>query len=247
MDLLLLFAGRSYSRIDSFPFRLRLHASALSLLAEIVLLYLVKDQLFPFWVLSVCTSQISTPSFFGVWPSVLLKYQLLPFWGLAVCTSQISTPSFFGVWPSVLLKYQLLPFWGLAICTSQISTPSFFGVWPSVLLKYQLLPFWGLAVCTSQISTPSFLTKIARWSSVPLRHNRMFHLPLPWAGMHSAKRGRNIFGHHTYWALCVVLEKRWKAVTPVTGPQRMCLVLGPGWSRPFLFYWAGMYPAIHQH
>ena len=107
MDLLLLFAGRSYSSIDSFPFRLRLHASVLSLLAG-----LVKDQFFPFWVLSVCTSQISTPSFFGVWSSVLLKYQLLPFWGLAVCTSQISTPSFFGVCPSVL---------------RQISTPSFLG------------------------------------------------------------------------------------------------------------------------
>ena len=40
MDLLLLFAGHLYPRIDSFPFRLRLHASVLSLLAEIVLLCL---------------------------------------------------------------------------------------------------------------------------------------------------------------------------------------------------------------
>ena len=122
MDLLLLFAGRSYSSIDSFPFRLRLHASVLSLLAG-----LVKDQFFPFWVLSVCTSQISTPSFFGVWSSVLLKYQLLPFWGLVVCTSQISTPSFLGFGR---LYFSNINSFLFGVCPSvlrQISTSSFLG------------------------------------------------------------------------------------------------------------------------
>jgi len=99
----------------------------------------------------------------------------------------------FGVWSSVLLKYQLLPF--LGFCRMYFSNINSFLFWvcPSVL---------------RQISTPSFLAEIARCSSVPLRHNHMFHLPFPWAGMYSAKRGQDISGHHTYLALCVVLEKR---------------------------------------
>ena len=112
MDLLLLFAGHLYPRTDSFPFRLRLHASVLSLLAEIVLCVFVKDQLFPLWDLFVCT---------------FVKDQLLPFWGLAVCISQISTSSFLGVYPSVL---------------RQISTPSFVGFARLYFAKYQLLFFW---------------------------------------------------------------------------------------------------------
>jgi len=56
----------------------------------------VKDQLLPFWGLAVCTSQVSTPSFFGVLSSVLLKYQLLPFVGFVRL---------------YFTKYQLLPFW----------------------------------------------------------------------------------------------------------------------------------------
>ena len=125
------------------------------------------------------------------------------------------THRFFPYWLRlffcVFVKDQLFPFWDLSVCT---------------FVKYQLLPFWGLAVCTSQISTPSFLDEIMRCSSVPLCHNHILYMSHHWAGMYMAKRGRNIFGHHTYWALCVVLEKRWKAGTPVTGPQRMCLILG---------------------
>ena len=83
----------------------------------------------------------------------------------------------FGVWPSVLLKYQLLSFLRF--------TRLYFA-------KYQILPFW---------------LRLRRCSSVPLRHNPIFYLSHHWAGMYTAKRGRDISGHHTYWALCCVGEK----------------------------------------
>jgi len=144
---------------------------------------------------------------------------------------QRSTPSFLGFGRLYFSNINSFLVWGLPVCTSPDINSFLCGVCPSVL---------------RQISTPFFLAEIARCSSVPLRHNHMFHLPLPWAGMYSAKRGRDISGHYTHWALCVVLEKRWKAGTPVTGPQRMCLILGPESSRIFLSYWTGMYSAIHQ-
>jgi len=148
----------------------------------------------------------------------------------SVLLSKIN-PFLFGVWPSVFLKYQLLPFLGFARL---------------YFARYQLLPLWGLPVCTS----PNINSFLFGWDCAVLlcTSASQSHVPsaTPLGGMYSANRGRDISGHYTYWALYVVLEKRWKAGTPMTGPQRMCLILGLGWSRLFLSYWAGMYPTIHQ-
>ena len=127
--MLLLFAGRLYSRINSFPFRLRLYALVLSLLTEIVCLHFVRDQLFPFE--RDCSSvPLLKISFFH---SKIFSFVLL---------SKIS--SFHSeIYSSVLLSK--ISSFHSKICSSVLLSKinSFlFGVCPSVL---------------RQISTPSFL------------------------------------------------------------------------------------------
>jgi len=101
MDLLLIFAGRLYLRIDSFLFDWGCTHRLFPYWQELFFCAFNKDRLFPFQNLFICT------------------YQLLPF--LAVCTFLISIPSFLGrlyfsninsflSWPSVLFQYQILPF-----------------------------------------------------------------------------------------------------------------------------------------
>ena len=107
MDLLLIFAGRLYLRIDSFFSDWGCTHRLFPYWQELFFCAFNKDQFFPFQSLSICIFHISVPSFLGFgrlyfsdinsflsWPSVFLQYQLLPF--LAVCTSPISTPSFLG-------------------------------------------------------------------------------------------------------------------------------------------------------
>jgi len=123
-----------------------------------------------------------THRFFPYWLRlffcVFVKDQLFPFWVLSFVRlyfCQRSTPSFLGFGRLYFSSINSFLFWGFAVCTSQISTPSFFGVCTSVL---------------RQISTPSFLAEIVCCSFVPLCHNHMFHLPLPWVEMNSAKGAR---------------------------------------------------------
>jgi len=119
----------------------------------------------------------------------------------------------FGVWPFVPLKYQLLPFWGLPVCTLPDIDSFLFGVCQSVLC---------------QILTPSFLVEIVRCSSVPLHHNPIFHLPLPWVGMYSAKRAR------MYPAIKLngLSTSRWIEAPTIGSEYEGCLT------------WAGMIPTI---
>jgi len=143
--LLLLFAGRLYSRINSFPFRLRLYALVLSLLTEIVCLHFVRDQLFPFE--RDCSSvPLLKISFFH---SKIFSFVLLS--KISSFHSEISSfvlllkiSSFHSeIYSSVLLSK--ISSFHSKICSSVLLSKinSFlFGVCPSVL---------------RQISTPSFL------------------------------------------------------------------------------------------
>jgi len=162
--------------------------------------------------------------------AVSIRGSILPFWlslYASVCSllTEIACCHF--------VKDQLFPFW-FGICSSillQIWTLSFLPEIRSSVLLQISTPSFLAEICPSlllQILTLSFLAEIAHCSSVPLHHNPIFHLSHHWIGMYTTKRSRDIPGHHTYWALCVVLEKRWKVGTLVIEPQRLCPILGSG-------------------